>query len=104
MVCPEVKMKKAIAGQAPAAIPRLANGSTGASRKRYRGTGLRSPAFLALRIGYRQVSLLQLKASFHKCVYQASRRPHLTRRSSGLRGHSIMFPAVLSARSRLTRR
>jgi hypothetical protein len=31
-------------------------------------------------------------------------RPHPTRRSSGLRGESIVFPAVLSARSRLTRR
>jgi hypothetical protein len=34
----------------------------------------------------------------------ASRRPHLTRRSSGPRGQSIVFPAILSARGRLTRR
>jgi hypothetical protein len=33
-----------------------------------------------------------------------SRRCDLTMRSSGLRGHSIVFPDVLSARSRLTRR
>jgi hypothetical protein len=31
-------------------------------------------------------------------------RRNLTMRSSGPRGHSIVFPAVLSARGRLTRR
>jgi hypothetical protein len=33
-----------------------------------------------------------------------SRERNLTMRSSGLRGHTIVFPVVLSARSRLTRR
>jgi hypothetical protein len=34
----------------------------------------------------------------------AFRSSQLTRRSSGLRGESIVFPDALSARSRLTRR
>jgi hypothetical protein len=34
----------------------------------------------------------------------ALRSPHLTMRSSGPRGHAIVFPAVVSARGRLTRR
>jgi hypothetical protein len=31
-------------------------------------------------------------------------RPHLTMRSSGPRGEAIVFPGVISARGRLTRR
>jgi hypothetical protein len=34
----------------------------------------------------------------------SAQRPQLTMRSSGPRGHSIVFPAALSARGRLTRR
>jgi hypothetical protein len=37
-------------------------------------------------------------------LFSSVRWPRPTMRSSGLRGHIIVFPAVLSARSRLTRR
>jgi hypothetical protein len=37
-------------------------------------------------------------------LFSSVRRPRPTMRSSGLRGESIVFPDVLSARSRLTRR
>jgi hypothetical protein len=73
--------------------------------------GMRAPAMarenrpVVLRLEPLQV-VLRFHANKHlqeqECM--ASRRPHLTRRSSGPRGQSIVFPAILSARGRLTRR
>jgi hypothetical protein len=37
-------------------------------------------------------------------LFRSVRRPRPTMRSSGPRGHSIVFPVILSARGRLTRR